>query len=145
MLSDTYIDTCEGSQAPLCCAVLYIVMCTNFLLCCPLLQTVFWQEAFSRCLWSWLDEADTDKEFWQVSKPNCKFIFCLCVARHVQAYSLMPLESVDSTYNIGLLCCTFLCLKLILIIIINGMNVYTVIVYKVLDFAHLNINNLCTR
>ena len=92
-----HIDTCEGSHVPLCCAVLNIVMCTHFLLCCPLLQTVFWQKAFSRCLWSRLVEADTDKEFWQVSKPNCKLIFCLCVACHMQAYTLMPLESVDST------------------------------------------------
>ena len=37
-----------------------------------------------------------------------------------------------------------LCLRLILFIIINGMNVCTVSVCNVSDFVHLNINDLCT-
>ena len=35
-------------------------------------------------------------------------------------------------------------LRLILIIIINGMNMCTVSVCNVFDFVHLSINNLCT-
>ena len=41
----------------------YLAVHTCFSLCCPLLQTVFWQEAYSRCLRPRLVEADTDKEF----------------------------------------------------------------------------------